>query len=241
MLTKVATAKLKDKSYLYDELTLKFYRKQTDSAIKYGKLTLAWAYKANDSVNIAYAHSRMGVLYKNKGLFDSSLVHYFRSIKIQQKNGFKNGIAANYNNIGTVYKLRGQYDKAVWYYHKAINMFTGLKDGSGLNQVLQNIAELYIEIGEEEKARKEFETAAVYFKKHPHKAAEGFLYAGLGQIYARQKKYRLAERYMKQAAQMFEAVAANTDLAHAQIELSKILLINQKKGSADSLIKKIQF
>ncbi|MBI4931799.1 MAG: tetratricopeptide repeat protein [Bacteroidetes bacterium] len=106
---------------------------------------------------------------KRDSLFNKALTYYFRSLKIAEELGNKNGIAIWLSNIGIVYDKKAGCQKsdvrrdslnkkALDYYFKALKMDEELGRKSGIATNLGNIGSLYSSAGK-------FKDAEEYLQK----------------------------------------------------------------------------
>jgi len=59
--------------------------------------------KRNDQKGIASCYSGLGVYYRLKSEYTKAIDYLEKSIKIQEQQGYKQGMAASYTNIGILY------------------------------------------------------------------------------------------------------------------------------------------
>ncbi len=170
-----------DSSFIYAKISRKLAESSENEAlISYAYNNLANAYEAigemdsakyfheeclriktvlNDSLGLAATHNNLGILYDQMGIYNKSLDHYFKSLKIYEKQSddpFQ--IAMVLGNIGIVYKKQKAYDMVLDYYKKALSIYDSVGSEFGSTVVTGNIASVLIYL-------KDFKGSLEYSKK----------------------------------------------------------------------------
>jgi tetratricopeptide (TPR) repeat protein len=89
------------------------------------------------------ALSNKGYLYEIQGNIPKALQYYYKSLKIQEEIGDKEGIATILNNIGFIYTRQGDIPKALQYLHKSLKIDEDMGNKSGIATSLNNIGFIY--------------------------------------------------------------------------------------------------
>jgi signal transduction histidine kinase len=156
-------------------------------------------------IKIGHAMSRInfGILERLDGNYDNSQEHYLSAIKIAEKNNWKRGLSICLNNIGEGYKELGQYNECIDFTKRAVALNTATDQKRGLANNYEILGDAYFLSGR-------YALAIEYLNKGFAMAQQaddnyqiiGKLLNDLGKVYNAQKKYKLAEKYFNQAANL---------------------------------------
>lgn len=108
----------------------------------------------NDTLEIATANTRLGVLYEKTGLFDSALVVFHQALVLysQLVNCERTGVLNE--NIGMLHLNRGEQKTALTHFLKAESLYDSCGLKKQLSSVYLKIGRVYAETGEYETAEK---------------------------------------------------------------------------------------
>jgi serine phosphatase RsbU (regulator of sigma subunit)/Tfp pilus assembly protein PilF len=188
-----------------------------DEAISWYKKSLNCAITNNilDEQNACY--NDIAIVYHKKGKPDSSIIFFFKALKIDELLKDNKGIAMRYNNIGNIYFSQKTYDKALEYYQKSLEIKQKLKDTSGISFSYMNIGAVYY-------SKNDFDKALEYFNKSLElkkllKDTRGIilLYNNIGLIYRKRDKLDEALHYYN----------LSLDLAKELNDKYKMAMINE--------------
>ena len=70
-------------------------------------------------------------IFINQGAFPKALEYYLKALQIDEKRGFKKGIATHLANIGNIYEDKHDAQKALEYYTKALNIAFEINQDKG--------------------------------------------------------------------------------------------------------------
>jgi len=226
----------KEKLYYYDSIVITNRFVKPDTSIHYLHKLVALTSKLNDTLEIAYSLTFLGVMKKDIGEFDSA-IHYFKLSIIQQKKAkFDRGIAGNYNNIANTYKKQGKYLKSIEYYQKSKPIFENENDEVNLMNVVQNIAELYIEMGQNENAALELDKAENYYSSLNSISGMAFVNQSRAEIAKNAGNTKEAIVFYEKAITLFISVNRGSDICKTNIKLSNLLIKSKQFSYADSLL-----
>jgi len=91
----------------------------------------------------AAGYGNMGIVYKNKKKFDSSVYYHNKALVIWQKLNAQKNIATAYNGLGRTYTEKGDYTSAMDYFLKALKIRQQLNDTAGMAAAYNNIGNIY--------------------------------------------------------------------------------------------------
>ena len=211
-----------DAIYAYDSIATIFKDVQPDSALKYAHAGLAIAVKINDSTNVAYYYTLIGVLHKNLAAIDSAVWYYEHAIIVQTGTRFYKGIAGNYNNLATVYKLAGKYSRSLYYYRKALGIMRDrYHDEGNTNVIYQNMADLFIEQGQNERAEEILGEAERYYNRIGYKGGIANVNLSKAELY-KHKNPEDAIGFTETAIRLYKQEGRTKDYLQAMIMFARI-------------------
>jgi tetratricopeptide (TPR) repeat protein len=82
----------------------------------------------NDSAQVSRCYYRLGFNHFRLAAYDIGLDYYFKSLKLDEENNYKPGIALTLERIGKLYLNTGDFYKAREMFERALTMFVELKD-----------------------------------------------------------------------------------------------------------------
>ncbi len=156
------------------------------------------------SSETANSYANGALVYRHKGLYDSSLIYskIALMIRLQILEPTNADIISSYNDLGSIYRFKGGHDQALEWYQKALDL--RLKEGTlskGLSQCYNNMGIVYADMADYDTAiefhKKSLEIRLkVYGETHPDVALS---YTNLGISYYFKKEYDRAIDYSKKA------------------------------------------
>src|SRR6185369_1503911 len=107
-----------------------------------------YAIKCAVVLDEAEGYEKLGVVFKETGNIDSSLVYCFKALKIRDSLGNKRTIAGSLSTIGLTYKKAKNYEKGIEYLKKSMVIRKEIKDKVGYAGGCINLANCLKEIKE---------------------------------------------------------------------------------------------
>lgn len=117
---------------------------------------LPYSILSNKEVNIGYAYSNIGNVFKRQGNYVKAFEFYSKSLEIRKKINDKRTLSIAYNNLGHVYKDISDQDsylvntspgeklnKALSCYEYALQLSTAADDKTGIQASYASIANIY--------------------------------------------------------------------------------------------------
>jgi serine phosphatase RsbU (regulator of sigma subunit)/Flp pilus assembly protein TadD len=171
---------------------------ETAEAEKYFNKSLQLSRKHNFPEGEVRCLNSIGIIYKTRGDYDTSIVQLFAALRIADANNFDKLQGNILNNIGTLYNLQKDYDNALKYFSQAIPIFEKLEMNFESGAVTLNIGNIYGTKNKFEEAIKHFTYAKEAFEKAKEFHALSIAIGNLGNIYLNQEKPELAlEHFME--------------------------------------------
>lgn len=145
----------------------------------------------------ASALTSIGVVYENKGDFESSFKHHLKALRLKEQIGDKAALANSYLNIGIAYSSSGQNAKGREYYEKAIKLNAKLPKPNQRLQThtLYHLSTTYRRLKQYEKAHEYAQKALALATQIEEKVILIDAQNGLGLIAIEQKEYEKGRAY----------------------------------------------
>jgi len=116
------------------------------------------AVKSGDSMFIAQCYSNIASTYRNLGNYNIASNYYFKALRINENNNFKEGIADVYLNIANIYLSLEEYGSALDFQLKSLHYFIENDYKTETGYCLSNIGLVYYELND-------IDTALHYFNR----------------------------------------------------------------------------
>lgn len=178
--------------------------------------------------NLGKSYNYLGIIYKYQGDYDKALEFYFKSLKIKEETGDKNGMAASYNNIGTMYTSKNYYDKALEFYFKSLKIFEEIGDKNGM-------AATYNNIGNNHYLKKDYDKALEFYTKSlkireetGDKKGMAKSYNNLGLIYSVRKEYDKSLEFYFKALEIRWSINDKNGMASSHRNIGDVYLFQNK-------------
>lgn len=127
-------------------------------AMRYAKLSLDEAKKAQNDTLFAISYNSIANTYQYKSKLDSALIFHEKALHHRKKIKDTVGMADSYNNLGIAYDSMGLFSESLHNYFRALYFYDKKKD-------LEKLAMTYTNIGIIYKTQKEYKKAYKYYKK----------------------------------------------------------------------------
>ncbi len=197
-----------------------------DSTIWYAKEI----YRLSDSLKykngIGRSHFMMGLSCYVRGMEDSAMAWFQRTLDVFNETHDPDGLALAYHNIGRLYTRRGELSKAKQYVGIALDL---RKKHSSPGAVLSSISMLGLIAGEEKDLRKEEEyyrealTIAQSIRPFS-RAGIGMAETNLAWVELKKKNYSRADQHFQHALQMYREMRDINGVVEVLLGLSRIAI-----------------
>lgn len=226
---KMAVAQLR-----VDSLTAKVYTEEgycnfyagdyRKAALAFDSAGLLW--KNINKLNYAKSLNNKGNAMMYNSEYYRSLVSFFESLKVFEKENNEKGQAGVLANIGLVYESIGDWDYALYYEKRAIAIKSKIKDSVGLANSLGNIGNLYI--------NKEMPDSAILYQQHSlninqaisNKAGISNALGNIGNAFRKKNMADSAIHYLLQAVQISKNLGNVQNHANFLNNLAESYLMN---------------
>ncbi|MCX8079775.1 MAG: tetratricopeptide repeat protein [Bacteroidia bacterium] len=182
----------------------------------------------------------IGAVHFARSDYPRALEYYFRSLKINEKIGNKQGEAANLSNIGLVYSNLREDSLALKYYYQSlkINEEIGNKKGQAGNLV--NIGIAYHNLGDFARGLEYYFKALKLNEKIGNKQGQANNLGNIGIIYSDKKEYARALEYYFKALKIFEEIGDKRSQAINLGNIGFIFLKQKKYHLSEAYLKKAE-
>jgi len=143
------------------------------------------AKKARSLINI-------GIIFYDKGNFDSSAQHYLSALDIATHANDSLLLSTIYNNMGNVFKVQGDYTRATEYQLKSLKIRQLTKDQNGIADSYQNLAMLCRAQGNYADALGYLRSCLQIRKSTGDKKGMGDVWNNMGNLYDGMGEYKKA-------------------------------------------------
>jgi serine phosphatase RsbU (regulator of sigma subunit)/Tfp pilus assembly protein PilF len=134
-----------------------FYNKgQLDTSLSYFKIGLSKATELKREKHICDFLLRLGLLEREKGVYNKSSEYYYKALEIAEKNDFKKQKASIYNGIAVLAAIQKEPEKAIEFYTKSLEIYKEIGFLAGQGSIYNNIGLSYLDKGNNTTALKFF-------------------------------------------------------------------------------------
>lgn len=123
-----------------------------DSAVLYGKQSLALATRTNNKKGIGYGNIAIGVGHLARNSYNESVKALTEALTIMQQIDYKPGIALAYDNRGYTYLTSGDFGNAQTNFFSALKLYQEIHNRAGEGRMLTLIGGTYYFQGDIEEA-----------------------------------------------------------------------------------------
>ena len=165
------------------------------TAIVFAQLELQLAEKTNQVKYKGKALNLIGVLYKNKGLYPTSLEYFLKALNIFEEIGYKKGMGNCYANIGDIYYNQTEYPKALLFYKKSLKARQDAGDKKPIASSYGNLGNVYADQSDFESALKYHFIALKIREEIGDKQGIAYCYNNIGVVYKYQSNHTKSLEY----------------------------------------------
>jgi tetratricopeptide (TPR) repeat protein/DNA-binding CsgD family transcriptional regulator len=167
-------------------------RKDPAASIKQAYSALAISQKLNYQNGLAYACKGIGGIHWMRGVYDSAIWYYNKSLQAFEELGNKMETGNLHNLYGLLYTDMGKYSLSESSYREAGKIFREINDVEGIALVQGNLGIIYYEQGRLDEALENYLSALPYHERVNDSFGLSNVYTNIGLIYAKQKNFRKA-------------------------------------------------
>lgn len=168
----------------------------------------------------AFVHEYLGRLNNDRGIYDTALDNFRKSVCYYQEAGDTLGVVYNYRNMARIYDIKQNRDSSFWYLNSGIVLLEGDSTAPVLPSLLQML-------GIAEKKRGNYSIAvnhlltAIRYERNPNSIKH--YYFSLGDVYLRMEELDKARKCFKQGLDSKDAFTQSGACNY-------LYLLEKKKG-----------
>lgn len=155
--------------------------------------------------------------------YDSCLLYARRAIDLSVQLGNEEQVASIYNEIGDVQGERGMHDSAKASFEKALAFYVKEKDTLRISRVYNNLGLMHRYSGNHAESLEAF-MQSLRYKEKIHASAKDLAtaYQNIGSALAIMQDFEVAEKWMKDALELFRQVGDSSNYYVAVMNLSTV-------------------
>jgi serine phosphatase RsbU (regulator of sigma subunit) len=226
-------------SYEYDVLAKEYSGINPDSGILYSNKSLELSRKINNYRFQVDALNTLGIIYRERGEFNSALDLHHQALSIAQNHKLSSHyFESTYSSLNLAYTEQGNYTVGIAYGFKALKEIE--KNGDTLSMALanNNIANTYFQIREYKKAMKHYNIALMYAIAIKHLYGQSLLAGNMGSVLYEMGKLDSAKIYFEKAVLLNKQVGDKSGEAINYTNLgSYYQRINDNQSAIDYFLK----
>ncbi len=218
---------------LYQEMgdypkAIEFYEKSHALKIKIG----------SDGKKLGTSLYNLGNFYREQGIHNKAIEYYLQALKKFEDSGDQEGIAKTYNNLGIIHIKQDDTLKAYDYYHKSLEIAENIGYYELLPHLYMNLGELYQKRGDNQRNMEFLQKGLSMAIDRGNRKETGDFLLNIGVSLADMGDYRVALDFLYQADSVYTIISAPVDLANANIETGRTLILNKEYKQATSYLMK---
>lgn len=208
---------------MYDLGILFMRLDQYDLALQYLMEVANYQEAENDLTRLAYTLISLGNVYLHIGNPEKAVENYLRAASLSESQGYTANLITAYNNLTAIYcDSAVNFDKALYYANKGLELANQEKDYNNLLSFNANIGEAYSSINLPDSALHFYTIAKGYIDNVHSPIIHAELFVGIGNVYARNKKYDSARHYLQKAIKISKEIQSLSCESDAYLKLSEI-------------------
>lgn len=217
-----------------------------DNSIQYANEAIAICYKLPFSLeriqkgSLAKSYNTIGIAYWHKGEYVKALEQHFKSLKMKEEIGDKEGVCSSYQNIGLVYKKQGDYTNALEFYFKSFELQKKIEaekpndvgTKKAIAGLLVSIGNIYENQGDYVKALDyDFKSLKIYEEVNFKKGIATSL-NNIGNVYQNQKDFTKALEQYSKSLKIKEEIGDKFGMGSALNNIACIYALQGKNSKA---------
>ncbi|MCD6065530.1 MAG: hypothetical protein K0S33_356 [Bacteroidetes bacterium] len=177
--------------------------------------------RINDKAGLSLGYKNIGYSYMEKGNYQKALEYYEKSKNIEQETKDYRGLAISNNYVGLIYMKLKNYKRARLTYEETIPMFMEAGDFDNVLLTYNNIGGIYVQTDQ-------YDSALVWYykayklKNKVSKKNLAITAGNIGGALYYKKNYHEAEKYLKEAIDIFAASNNTIHIADTYYTLSML-------------------
>lgn len=195
------------------ELSLKWRRHSSDSALYWLKITTRLAQKTHADRQYANCLGYLGAILKDQGKITEAIGYQEQALRLHERLGNLAGQCVVHNDLGMLHKSLKQWEPALIDFHQARALAEQLIDRpqppakfmAGLAYTFNNIGTVYMEQGQYAQALPWYQKSLVQARRAQNRDAEATALTNLAGLEAEMKQFSAAAGHFREALAIDEA------------------------------------
>ncbi|RYU96200.1 tetratricopeptide repeat-containing sensor histidine kinase [Emticicia agri] len=193
-------------------------------------------YKLNKSMQEA-ALNNIAVAYDDLGDRDNAMKYAMKAIELQEKANFKKLDSSPYSLVGGILKFYKKPMEALKYYQRALKVDTDKGDLKGMAINENQIGNLYDDLQKQDEALRHYKIGLKHAEEAKYLLLKTDLLSNLGRMEIHFKRYKEAEKYLKENETLCRSLDSRTALANGCVLLGNLYLYQKNYSLAEKYLK----
>ena len=176
-----------------------FNLNRPEDIVTYAKILQNQALEVNNNFYLHSSLIHLGNAYRLLGNYELAFDYYFQSLDLSISKNIKTGIGISYTLIADAYSVIGDSNSSLEFYKKGLQALKEDGNRVQLASAILNTGDEFLKSNQPDSAVGYFLEASLIFNQEKYLAGKAYSIGNLGLVYARQKKYQLAEATLKEA------------------------------------------
>jgi len=193
-----------------------------DTALIFGKQSLALAQSLGFKKGMAYSYNNLGLVYYDIGNYPEALKMHTAALKVRQEINDKQGTSASYNNIGLIYDAQGNYPLALQNHFAALKIREQINDKQGIATSYNNVAIIYMYQGNYPLSLQNYVASLKLFQQIKDAPNIATAFHNIALIYYLQGKLALALQNHFAGLKMYQQIKNQQGIAYSYNNIGNI-------------------
>lgn len=216
---------------LMNSLSYNFGTIDLDKGLSYGQQAANLAEKTGYKKGLCMAYNNIGIIYDQKGLSDSSMICYKKSLDMSVKMGNIYLQASALSNIGYIHWTLGEYDKALDFTFRSLKILDTGKNYMATANAIEHVAMIYYDLSDYKNSIKYHRQAIGIYTKVKAENQIGNVYCNLALNYLETSKDSMIY-YLKKGEAIFLKFQDHWALGHVYNNIGGVYLEMSKFDQA---------
>lgn len=217
------------KSRLLADVSMEYFRINSDSALKYAQEALRIGLKINNNYSIAVAYNDIAVSHYYKQNATTAMRNYLTASEYANKSQNQRIQISVLENIGILQIEMGRTAEAEKTFKKTLGMHIQNKDSMEIGRTLLHLGSNSYKKKDIPATFDYFQKALDIFKKINQQYGVGMLYHNIGELYLEKNDYANAQKHYQEAIKIQTQIGDNSGLSVSYFGLGSAYL-KQKRG-----------
>ncbi len=163
-----------------------------------------------------------GIVYLERGNFETALDLFSTSLDLARKIGFKKAICAGLNNIAIVHTYRGELETATEIYDEALSAAVEFEDKEESAKILNNMAEIFAKRGRYDLAYENYRRSLLLCKELGDKHLQATLLNNISEIFKARGDFEKSIEFLQQSYDLYKEIGLKRGIGVVQSNLGEL-------------------